>query len=261
MHFHLPKPLHGWREFAGEVGIIVLGVLIALGAEQALETVHDRHQQHERLERLFEEARSNVTQLRDERDSTRAMTQRESAFATALSTGSCPPEDQWQAVSTVTMYPAITPNTSVYDEVVGAGGLASIDSIRARKTVANFHSTLVWVQSQTEFFRSHSSLPIAIDDPRVTVSFDPKADEPELMTFNRPQLCNDRAFRNRIADHVRDHVTIYTYRDGLTESAIQMCASLGYLIGRTCVPTDRHPLVGSDLKVAEEAVNRARKEG
>jgi hypothetical protein len=20
MHFHLPKPLHGWREFAGEVG-------------------------------------------------------------------------------------------------------------------------------------------------------------------------------------------------------------------------------------------------
>jgi hypothetical protein len=31
MHFHLPKPLHGWREFIGEVGIIVIGVLIALG--------------------------------------------------------------------------------------------------------------------------------------------------------------------------------------------------------------------------------------
>jgi len=38
MHFHLPKPLHGWREFAGEVGIIVIGVLIALGADQAIET-------------------------------------------------------------------------------------------------------------------------------------------------------------------------------------------------------------------------------
>ena len=34
MHFHLPKPLHGWREFAGEVGVIVLGVLLALGAQQ-----------------------------------------------------------------------------------------------------------------------------------------------------------------------------------------------------------------------------------
>jgi hypothetical protein len=37
MHFHLPKPLHGWREFAGEVGIIVVGVLIALAAEQVVE--------------------------------------------------------------------------------------------------------------------------------------------------------------------------------------------------------------------------------
>lgn len=37
MHVHLPKPLHGWREFIGEVGIIVLGVLIALGFEQLVE--------------------------------------------------------------------------------------------------------------------------------------------------------------------------------------------------------------------------------
>lgn len=42
MHFHLPKPLHGWREFAGEVGIIVLGVLIALTAEQVVESWHWR---------------------------------------------------------------------------------------------------------------------------------------------------------------------------------------------------------------------------
>ena len=41
MRFHLPKPLHGWREFAGEVGIIVLGVLIALGAQQIVQNVHD----------------------------------------------------------------------------------------------------------------------------------------------------------------------------------------------------------------------------
>lgn len=38
MHFHLPKPLHGWREFAGEVGIIVVGVLIALTADQMVES-------------------------------------------------------------------------------------------------------------------------------------------------------------------------------------------------------------------------------
>ena len=44
MHVHLPKPFHGWREFIGEVGIIVIGVLIALSAEQFVEFVHDRAQ-------------------------------------------------------------------------------------------------------------------------------------------------------------------------------------------------------------------------
>lgn len=44
MHLHLPKPLHGWRAFVGEVGIIVLGVLIALGAEQFAMTIHQRQE-------------------------------------------------------------------------------------------------------------------------------------------------------------------------------------------------------------------------
>lgn len=39
MHFRVPKPLHGWRAFTGEVGIIVVGVLIALAAEQAVQAV------------------------------------------------------------------------------------------------------------------------------------------------------------------------------------------------------------------------------
>src|SRR4051812_23943487 len=42
MHVHLPKPLHGWRAFVGEVAIIVLGVLIALAAQQAVETIEWR---------------------------------------------------------------------------------------------------------------------------------------------------------------------------------------------------------------------------
>ena len=44
MHIHLAKPLHGWRALAGEIEIIVVGVLIALSAEQFAEFVHDRAQ-------------------------------------------------------------------------------------------------------------------------------------------------------------------------------------------------------------------------
>ena len=42
MRFLLPKPIHGWRVLAGEVGIIVIGVLIALGAQQVAEAVQWR---------------------------------------------------------------------------------------------------------------------------------------------------------------------------------------------------------------------------
>lgn len=37
MHIHLPKPLHGWRAFVGEIAVIVLGILIALTAEHLVE--------------------------------------------------------------------------------------------------------------------------------------------------------------------------------------------------------------------------------
>ena len=40
MDIHKPKPIHSWREFLKEVGIIVLGVGIALAAEQAVEWWH-----------------------------------------------------------------------------------------------------------------------------------------------------------------------------------------------------------------------------
>ncbi|WP_162888096.1 hypothetical protein [Sphingomonas mesophila] len=38
----IPSPRDGWRVFAGEVGVIVLGVLLALGAQQVVQTIQTR---------------------------------------------------------------------------------------------------------------------------------------------------------------------------------------------------------------------------
>jgi hypothetical protein len=59
MEVHLPKPLHGWREFVGEVGIIVLGVLIALGAEQVAEYFHQRAELREAEDAMTSELRDD----------------------------------------------------------------------------------------------------------------------------------------------------------------------------------------------------------
>lgn len=50
--FQLPKPLHGWREFAGEIAVIVIGVLIALAAEEFVQRLNWREQVREAQEAL-----------------------------------------------------------------------------------------------------------------------------------------------------------------------------------------------------------------
>jgi hypothetical protein len=43
MDIHKPKPVHSWRDFLTEIGIIVIGVTIALAGEQIVEAIHWRN--------------------------------------------------------------------------------------------------------------------------------------------------------------------------------------------------------------------------
>jgi hypothetical protein len=52
MDIHKPKPWHGVREFLKEYAIIVVGVLTALGAEQAVEWAHRQQEVAETREAL-----------------------------------------------------------------------------------------------------------------------------------------------------------------------------------------------------------------
>jgi hypothetical protein len=52
MHVRVPKPLHGWRAFAGEVGIIVLGVMIALAAGQIVENIHEDYLSRQAIDHI-----------------------------------------------------------------------------------------------------------------------------------------------------------------------------------------------------------------
>jgi hypothetical protein len=44
MDIHKPRPVHGFKEFLGEIGVVVVGVSIALGAEQVVEMLTWRDQ-------------------------------------------------------------------------------------------------------------------------------------------------------------------------------------------------------------------------
>ena len=59
MDIHKPKPIHGWRGLLSEIGIIVIGVLIALAAEQAADSLRWAHQVSEQKTLLKEELAGN----------------------------------------------------------------------------------------------------------------------------------------------------------------------------------------------------------
>ena len=59
MDIHKPKRWHGWPEFVKEIGTIVIGVLIAIGAEQAVEAGRHRAQVHEMSGKLRAESQEN----------------------------------------------------------------------------------------------------------------------------------------------------------------------------------------------------------
>ena len=63
MQVHLPKPLHGWRAFFGEVGVVVLGVLLALGAQQLVQDFQIRSDVREFRTTIDREIGMNVYAL------------------------------------------------------------------------------------------------------------------------------------------------------------------------------------------------------
>lgn len=57
--------VHGARDFLVHMLMITLGLLIALGLEQAAEALHHRHQRKEAEALIREEIRDNIAQLED----------------------------------------------------------------------------------------------------------------------------------------------------------------------------------------------------
>lgn len=57
---HKSNPWHGWREFLKEYAIIVIGVLTALAAEQAVQMLHWRADVAEARKALIAEVGANA---------------------------------------------------------------------------------------------------------------------------------------------------------------------------------------------------------
>lgn len=244
-----------WALLCLETLGVIVGILLAFELQEWAARRSAAQQRQERLERLFEEAETTVTVLRADRDQMNGIVDAEKAFAAALvHRNECPPEPMWRAVDTLPMYPTISVPSSVYQEIMGAGGLSEIEDTNVRRSVSFFHYVLDWTQAQNDHFRDHLNYPISIADQAVTYDFDLSQDEPQVSHYDRPALCPDHKFRNGIVDSTRNHLVIASARADLVRAAIFMCARVGAAVHKTCKPGDG-PLKGADAAASREALS------
>ena len=249
-----------WALLSLETMGVLAGILIAFELQEWGSRRNQAAKHQQLMERLFEESKNDVSVLRSWRDILEGIIKPEQALAVSLAKGQCPPDKDFQAVSTLIMMPALTAPTSVYQELLGAGGLSSIDRQDVREHVAQFHQTLDWAKGQVDYFRSVRVAPLDPSDRRLTTHFDLAADDPQVDEFDGKALCRDHGFRNRVAAATRQHTVYASYFQGALGDAISMCVRLGDSLGKDCVPNTGGPLGGDDAKYAEKVIAKMRQD-
>jgi hypothetical protein len=87
VEIHKPNPWHGLKEFLKEYVIIVIGVLTALGGEQAVEAMHTRHLARAAEVRVRDEAARSIANAEERIAVSPCADQRLEAVRIVLTTG------------------------------------------------------------------------------------------------------------------------------------------------------------------------------
>lgn len=138
MHVHLPKPLHGWRAFAGEVGIIVVGVLIALSAEQFVETMSWRSHVREARYDLQSELESDLAAAQERVQFAPCVARRMDQIDELIDN---PPAHRWKLLPGHIVVPIRVWSSAEWDSALATGAVAHMGS-NDRARYAQIYSLL-----------------------------------------------------------------------------------------------------------------------
>jgi hypothetical protein len=138
MDIHKPKPIRNLREFLKEVGIIVLGVSIALAAEQAVAAVHEYHRASQARASIRGEI-AHILGLMEVRRATEACVSRRlnevDALIAASAAGKLPQDELWLG------RPVVSLGTDNQYKAVSQSGDLTLVGAQEQATYAFIYST------------------------------------------------------------------------------------------------------------------------
>ncbi|HWE48000.1 MAG TPA: hypothetical protein VG407_18420 [Caulobacteraceae bacterium] len=158
MHIRKPKPLHGVRELLTEVGVIVIGILIALALEQSIEALHRHESVTAARKQIRDELAGNAWRLWEQEHSKGCVDARlddiERILSEALSSGKIakrlvvgrPWHHIWEAArwTSVTQagVAAYLPedDSAAYSNIYSLFANLTVDSVQEQQSWANLQS-------------------------------------------------------------------------------------------------------------------------
>lgn len=227
---------------------VVAGILIAFALDGWASGERDKQREKELAERLHAEAEDNVDYLLARRDAAQDRLLSWQRLTLAMTRdGTCPPAPEWPNLYPISRFPAVTPPSAVSDEIIAAGGLGALRDNELRSALASYRARLDYIEDEIRAFSVDP--PVAAGDRRVTVDYQPSADEPVVPRYDGAALCGDRGFRDRLIAATRDQQRMIGELNWLLDSAVRLCATGARTLARQCRPGGR-ALSGAEASLA-----------
>jgi hypothetical protein len=156
MHLHLPKPLHGWRELAFEICVIVVGILIALALDQAVGAYNDRRRTDEAVRAIDADIRRGLATAQVMAEIRACQRQQLSALSNAVGRGDLPGAGRLLARSA--LYDGQVTSNSSWTATISSDISNQFDSRRRARYYQLFYMLDKESNWVSEFYRSESRL-------------------------------------------------------------------------------------------------------
>jgi hypothetical protein len=95
MHLHVPKPIHGWKQFLNEVAVIAVGIAIALGGEEIVSHWNEERYAAKSFEAIKDEIAINLGRMQARNTTADCIDKRLNEVAAYIETPEGKPRPSW----------------------------------------------------------------------------------------------------------------------------------------------------------------------
>ena len=236
-----PIKKRGWLAFTAELVTVSLGVFMGFQLTQWNEDRKMQNRAQSALIRLQIESEEIVRYFQSRVNRFENNNQAIETTVAALSEGRLDPtdaEDFAKGVEIVSIYPAISPPSGVYDELKNAGFLREIERADVSHALAEYYSELEFLKGQLNYFRQIMPQLVVESLYGPTPVYDPEDEIRVRLEFEFDSLVRDQTYVSNMVVALAGQRTFQTWRYAVLARAERLCRVVSAAVSARCAPLE-----------------------